>query len=233
MIIGGIQKNTLIDYPGKIAATIFVSGCNFRCPFCHNPELVLPERIKKQSEIKEEEIYDFLEKRKGFLDGVVICGGEPTIYSDLLGFVKKIKEMDYLVKLDTNGSNPKMLKEMIENRLLDYVAMDIKSSKNRYREVAGVQNIDIEKIEQSVNILKENKIDYEFRTTMVPGLIDKKDVIGIVKWISPAKRYFLQNFEVQGETVDPNFINVNPYSKDYLQEIQKEIVSSFDICEIR
>lgn len=233
MRIGGIQKSTLIDYPDKVAATLFTSGCNFRCPFCHNPELVLPEKIEKQSEIKKEEIYDFLEKRKGFLDGVVICGGEPTICNDLPKFVKKIKEMDYLVKLDTNGSNPKMLKEMIENKLLDYVAMDIKSSKNRYEEVAGVQNIDIEKIEQSVNILKENKIDYEFRTTMVPGLIDKKDIMEIVKWISPAKKYFLQNFQVQGDTVDPKFININPYSKDYLQEIQKEIISFFDICEIR
>ena len=233
MKIGGLQKSTLIDYPDKVAATIFVSGCNFRCPFCHNPEMVLPEKIKNQPEIKEKEIYDFLEKRKGFLDGVVICGGEPTIYSDLPEFIKKIKKMNYLVKLDTNGSNPKMLKEMIGNRLLDYVAMDIKSSKDRYQKVSGVQNIDIEKIEQSVKILKENKIDYEFRTTLVPGLVGKEDVLEIVKWINPAKKYFLQNFQVQGETVDPSFANVNPYPKNYLQEIQKEIVSSFDICEIR
>jgi len=233
MRIGGLQKSTLIDYPDKVAATLFTSGCNFRCPFCHNPELVLPEEIKKHPEIKEEEIYNFLEERRGFLDGVVICGGEPTIHNDLPKFIKKIKKMDYLVKLDTNGSNPKMLKEMIDYKLLDYVAMDIKSSKNKYKKVSGVRNIDIEKIEQSVNILRENKIDYEFRTTMVPGLVDKKDVMKIVKWISPAKKYFLQNFEVQGETVDPTFINVNPYSKDYLREIQKEIISFFDVCEIR
>ena len=190
MIIGGLQKSTLIDYPKKVAATIFLSGCNFRCPFCHNPELVLPEIIQKKDPIAEKEIFDFLEERKGFLDGIVICGGEPTVHSDLPEFVEKIKKMGFLLKLDTNGSNPKMLESMIQNNLLDYVAMDVKSSKERYGQATGFPNIDIEKIEQSVDILKKNNIDYEFRTTLVPGLVDKEDVLKIVEWITPAKKYF-------------------------------------------
>ena len=233
MIIGGLQKSTLIDYPKKVAATIFLSGCNFRCPFCHNPELVLPEIIQKKDPIAEKEIFDFLEERKGFLDGIVICGGEPTVHSDLPEFVEKIKKMGFLLKLDTNGSNPKMLESMIQNNLLDYVAMDVKSSKERYGQATGFPNIDIEKIEQSVDILKKNNIDYEFRTTLVPGLVDKEDVLKIVEWITPAKKYFLQNFQVQGKTVDPKFASVKPYSADYIQNIQKEIVSNFEVCQVR
>ena len=233
MIIGGLQKSTLIDYPKKVAATIFLSGCNFRCPFCHNPELVLPEVIAKQPKISEEEIFAFLQERKGFLDGIVICGGEPTVHSDLPEFLEKIKNIGFLIKLDSNGSNPKMLKEMIDNNLLDYVAMDIKSSKEKYAEVVGLPDIDISKIEESIEILKEGKIDYEFRTTLVPGLVDKAEVLKLVEWIAPAKKYFLQKFQNQGETVDPNFKQIEPYSEDYIKEIQKEIASNFEVCEVR
>ena len=135
MTIGGLQKLTLIDYPGKIACTVFLFGCNFKCPWCYNPELVLPEKIKKQTGISEKEFFNFLENRKGLLQGVVICGGEPTINQDLPKFIKKIKKMGYAVKLDTNGSNPKMLKELISKKLIDYVAMDIKFPQNRYSEL--------------------------------------------------------------------------------------------------
>ncbi len=256
MIIGGLQKNTLIDYPEKIAATIFVSGCNFRCPFCHNPDLVLPERIKNQPQIPIEDILKFLEERKGFLEGVVLCGGEPTVHSDLPDFAKKIKNMGYLVKLDTNGYNPEMLKIMLNNKLLDYVAMDIKAPietqnpkpktqnpkpktqnhkskvKNKYEQVTGTK-IKLENIEKSIKILKQGKVDYEFRTTVIPGLLTKEDILKIAKWLSPAKRYVLQNFQAKGETVDSKFAQVRPYPDEYLKEIQKEIKSYFDICQIR
>ncbi len=233
MIIGGIQKSTLIDYPKKTAATIFLSGCNFRCPFCHNPELVLPDIIKKQPSISEKEIDDFLEERKGFLDGIVICGGEPTIHSDLPEFITKIKKMGYLIKLDTNGSNPEMLSSMLKKGLLDYVAMDVKSSKEKYDKTTGVPGIDVGKIEQSMNILRDSGRDYELRTTLVPGLVDKEEILKIVDWIKPTKKYFLQNFQNQGGTVDPNFSDIKPYSEEYIKEIHKEIAKNFEICGIR
>ena len=132
MIIGGLQKHTLIDYPGKIAATIFTSGCNFRCPFCHNPELVLPEEISKSKELPLQEVFSFLKERKGFLDGVVICGGEPTIHNDLYDFCSEIKRIGFLIKLDTNGHNPEMLEKLIDKELIDYIAMDIKAHKEKY-----------------------------------------------------------------------------------------------------
>jgi len=232
MIIGGIQKNTLIDYPGKIAATIFVSGCNFRCPWCYNKDLVLPEEIVKYPPIPLEEIYKFLEERKGFLEAVVLCGGEPTIYEDIIDFVKQIKDMDYLVKLDTNGSNPEILQTMINNRLLDYVAMDIKAPKEKYEKVAGA-GVNIKDIEKSIAILKESKIDYEFRTTVVPELITKKDILRIAEWLNPAKKYVLQNFQSKDKIVDSNFCKLKSYPDKYLKDIQKEIMTCFDICEIR
>jgi len=232
MIIGGIQKNTLIDYPGKIAATIFVSGCNFRCPFCYNPELVLPKAIVKNPPISLKEIYKFLEERKGFLEAVVICGGEPTIYDDIIDFIKQIKDMGYLVKLDTNGSNPRILKKMIDYKLLDYVAMDIKAPKEKYEKLVG-SLVDIENIEKSIAILRNGKVNYEFRTTIVPGLLAKEDILNIVKWISPAKKYFLQNFQPKDDMVNSRFSKIKPYSSEYLKDIQKKIVSFFDVCEIR
>lgn len=232
MRIGGIQKTTLIDYPGKLAATIFVSGCNFRCPFCYNPDLVLPEEIEKHPSIPPEDVFAFLKERKKFLSGVVLGGGEPTIYDDLPEFVGKIKELGYLVKLDTNGSNPKMLQEMINNNLLDYVAMDIKAPRERYLKASG-KEIEIEKIEQSIQILKTGKTDYEFRTTFVPGLLGKKDILKIAQWLNPAARYFLQTFQNTTRTIDSDFMRIQPYSEAFLQEILEEIKPYFDICQIR
>lgn len=231
MKIGGVQKVTFIDYPGKIACTVFTIGCNFRCPFCQNSHLVLPEKIKKIKEIPEEEFFSFLRKRKEFLEGVVICGGEPTFHSDLLDFAKKIKKLGYLIKLDTNGSNPKMLNSLIEKKLVDYVSLDIKAPKEKYNKVCG-KKINIKKIERSIEILKKEKIDYEFRTTLVPTLVEKEDILKIVKWISPAKRYFLQNFRPQN-TIDPKFEKIKPFKIDYLLEIKKIISPFFEVCEIR
>ncbi len=231
MTIAGLQKTTLIDYPGKIAATVFFAGCNFRCPWCYSKELVLPVEIRKQPKISEKEFFDFLKERKELLEGVVLCGGEPTIDKDLPEFVKKIKGLGYAVKIDTNGSNPKMLKNLIDNNLIDYVAMDVKLPKERYPEVFEGK-IEVEDIEESIKILKNSKIDSEFRTTIVPTVLEKEDVIKIAEWISGAKRYYLQDFRPE-KTIDSKFEKIKPYPEEYLLEIQKAISSFFEICEIR
>ena len=229
MVIGGLQKLTLIDYPGRLAATVFFLGCNFRCPWCYSSELVLPEKIKKQQKISEKDLFSFLKERQGLLEGVVICGGEPTINNDLPKFIKKIKKMGYLVKLDTNGSNPKMLNKLIKDKLVDYVAMDIKMPKEKYSKILKA---DINNIEKSVEILKKNKIDYEFRTTVISTVLDKKDILKIAKWISGAKKYYLQNFRPE-KTLDPKFENIKPYPDKYLLAIKRAISPFFEICEIR
>jgi len=231
--IGGLEKSTLIDYPARVACTVFLIGCNFRCPFCYSSELVLPEKIKSQPRISEKYFFDFLKKRKGLLEGVVICGGEPTLNKDLPDFVKKIKKLGYRVKIDTNGSNPEMLKELIKKKLLDYVAMDIKASlrSQEYERVVGVKT-DLEKIKKSIGIIKNSGIDYEFRTTVVPTIHTKEDIIKIAKAIAPAKKYFLQNFRAE-KTINPKFEKIKPYSKDFLLEIKEEIAGYFDICEVR
>lgn len=190
MLIGGFQKMTMLDYPGKVACTIFTYGCNFRCPFCHNATLVIDEAQL----FSVDEILSYLNKRKGILDGVCISGGEPLLQKDLFEFIAKIKELGLLVKLDTNGSYPDKLREAIDRGLIDYVAMDIKTSKDNYSKVADV-NVKIEDIEKSVQILLENKVDYEFRTTVVKEMHTKEDFEKISEWLKGAKRYFLQCFK--------------------------------------
>ena len=231
MKIGGLQKTTLIDYPSRVACTVFLLGCNFRCPFCYSAELVLPEKIKNQPEISEKEFFDFLKQRKEFLQGVVLCGGEPTLNKDLSEFTDKIKKMGYLVKLDTNGSNPEMLKKLIDKKLIDYVAMDIKAPREKYALATG-NRADLEKIQKSIDILKKREIDYEFRTTVIPAFHKKEDIIEIARWISPAKRYYLQNFKPE-KTIDPKFENVEPYPEEFLLDIQEVISSSFEVCKVR
>ena len=229
--IGGLQKLTLIDYPGKLAATVFLIGCNFRCPFCYSSELVLPEKIKKQPRITEKELLKFLKDRKKLIDGVVLCGGEPTTSRNLVPFIKKIKKMRFFVKLDTNGSDPALLKKLIDKKLIDYVAMDIKGPKEKYSKIVGTK-VDIKKIQKSIDILKEGKVDYEFRSTIVPALHQKEDVIEMAKWIRGAKRYFLQNFRPE-KTIDPNFEKIKPYPLKYLLEIHNAIVPFFEVCLVR
>ena len=231
MELGGIQKVTLIDYPGKIACTIFTLGCNFRCHFCYSSELVLPQKIKNQPRVSEADFFAFLEQKKGLLDGVVICGGEPTIHKDLPEFAKKIKETGFLVKLDTNGSNPEMLKKLIKQKLVDYVAMDVKAPKEKYLKVIGAK-IDVVNIEKSIKVLKESKIDYEFRTTIAPGLLKKEDIIKISKWIGPGGKYFLQSFRPE-KTLNSDFEKIRPYDDNYLLEIKKAVEPFFDVCKIR
>jgi len=231
MQIGGLQKITLIDYPGCIAATVFLIGCDFKCPWCYSSELVLPEKIKKQPRISQKEFFKFLKERKELLEGATICGGEPSINKDLPQFCKKIKKAGYLVKLDTNGSTPKMLKKLIDEKLIDYVAMDIKLPREKYQKILG-RKIKIEDIEKSVKILKEGKVDYEFRTTVVPTILTKEDILKIAKWISGAKRYYLQNFRPE-KTIDPKFEKIKPYPQEYLLEIQKAISPFFEVCQVR
>jgi len=236
MKIGGLQKLTIIDFPGRLAGTVFLAGCNFRCPFCYSSELVLPQKIKDQPQISEKEFFDFLKDRKKLLEGIVICGGEPTINKDLPSFIKKIKKSGYLVKIDTNGSNPGMLKKMIDKKLIDYVAMDIKAPREKYGKVVGMMDgwndTMLRNIEKSINILKKSDIDFEFRTTVVPGLLEKQDILKIVHWIKPAQKYFLQSFRAE-KTINPAFENKKAYSQEYLLEIQKAISPFFDVCQVR
>lgn len=199
MKICGFQKMTTLDFPGKIACTVFTGGCNFRCPFCHNALLVTD--IDENAVFSEDEILTYLYKRKGILDGVCITGGEPLIQKDITEFIEKVKETGMLVKLDTNGSNPKKLKELVENGLVDYVAMDIKNSKAKYPLTVDIPDYDISKIEESVEFLLSGAVDYEFRTTVVHEFHTADDISDIAKWISGAKRYFLQGFVDSGNLI--------------------------------
>lgn len=231
MEIGGLQKLTLIDFPGRLAATVFLKGCNLRCPWCYARELVLPQNAKSQPKISELYFFNFLKERTGLLSGVVVCGGEPTTHKKLAPFIKKIKKAGYAVKLDTNGSNPETLQQLISGGLLDYVAMDIKASKEKYREATG-GIIDASEVEKSADILKKSGIDFEFRTTVVPTIHTKDDIIQIARWLSPAKRYYLQNFRPE-RTIDPKFEKQRPYPDEYLLEIHKAVSPFFETCELR
>lgn len=234
MIIAGLQKTTLIDFPGKIACIIFLAGCNFRCPWCYSSELVLPLKIAKQPRFSEKDILDFLRTRKGLLDGVVICGGEPTINKDLALFLEKIKEMGFAIKLDTNGTNPEMLKDLVDRKLIDYVAMDIKSSlENPIYKNIFTENLKIEDVKESVEFLKNGRIDFEFRTTCVPGIHKKEEFMDIAKWIGGKNvKYYLQSFVGQ-KTIDPNFEGIKPFENRFLQDIAKEIAPHFKTCQLR
>lgn len=231
MKIGGLQKLTLIDFPGRISCTVFLMGCNFLCPWCYSKELVLPEQMKRQPKIPEKYFFDFLKRRKELLEGVVVCGGEPTLNKDLPKFVRKIKKLRYLVKLDTNGSNPEMLKRLIADGLINYVAMDVKLPKERYPKIFR-KKLEIGDIEKSIEILKQGKVDYEFRTTVVPTVLDKEDILKIAQWLSPAPKYFLQNFRPE-KTIDPGFEKIKPYSEDYLSKCCQAVSPFFETCQIR
>lgn len=228
MKINGFQKLTLLDFPEKVACIIFTAGCNFRCPFCHNASLVT--HIDENQNIDEEEIFTYLEKRKGLLDGVCITGGEPLLQSDIKEFIQKIKDMGYAVKLDTNGSYPEKLRDLIENNLVDYVAMDIKNSREKYAETAGIQNLLLDNIEKSISILLENKVDYEFRTTVVNELHTKEDIKNISVLIKGAKKYFIQNFKDSGDIIARNMTEV---TQNNLEDMLKTALDSGLSAKIR
>ncbi len=229
MLIGGFQKVSLIDYPGKMCAIIFTQGCNFRCPYCHNPELVKPELFGKT--IPEREIFSFLEGRKEKLDAVEITGGEPTLQSDLLSFIKKVKNKGFLIKLDSNGTNPEVLEKAIKKELVDYLAMDIKAPLEKYRKVVNV-DVDIEKIKASIGLIMNSGLDYEFRTTIVKSLLTKDDIIKIGKLIKGADNYFLQKF-APTKTLNPEFTSEITYSDEELQELAQKLKNFVKNCGIR
>ncbi len=193
------QKLTLLDYPSKTACTVFTYGCNLRCPFCHNALLVTQPADEK---VDENEFFSFLEKRKGLLDGVCITGGEPLIQPDIADFIKKIKDMGYLVKLDTNGCFPEKLEELLKSGNLDYVAMDIKNSPEKYALTSGLESVDLSKINKSVELLKNSGIDFEFRTTAVKEFHSAESFIGIGKWLNGDFKYFIQSFKDSGNTIE-------------------------------
>ena len=225
MKIHGFQTLTLLDYPGQVACTVFLGGCNFRCPFCQNGNLVLqPER---EPVIPEEEVFRHLEKRKGILKGVCITGGEPTLAPDLEAFIRKIRDLGYRVKLDTNGYRPEVLRHLVEKGLLDYVAMDIKNSPGRYGETAGLPELDVLKIQDSVELLKEGRTDYEFRTTVTRELHGKEELKKIGEWLRGSRRYFLQNYRESGAVIRPEFTG---YSREQLERFREMLLA--DIPEV-
>ena len=221
MKIYGLQKMTLLDYPSKVAATVFLGGCDFSCPFCHNYEIVDGSATPLMDEA---ELFSFLKKRKGLLDGIVITGGEPCLYKQLPDFAKKIKELGFLVKLDTNGYHPDMVEELLSQRLIDYIAMDIKNSPAKYAQTSGLKNIDIDIISKSISLIMNSNIPYEFRTTTVAEFHKNEDFEEIGKWIQSAKAYYLQQFTTR-DTV-PDKALTAPSETDmmlFLKTVQKYV----------
>lgn len=205
MRIGGLQKLTLLDYPGKTACTVFLQGCNFRCPYCHNKGLVIPP--KDEFLLDEGELFRFLKKRQGLLDGVCVTGGEPLLHKDIFPFLEQIKDLGYQIKLDTNGSFPKRLIEVTKRGLADYVAMDIKHTKEKYGEAAGWENVPMDAVCESVSFLLQGTVNYEFRTTLVKGIHSPEDMDAIAEWIFGASVYYLQNFKDSGNLIGTNQSN--------------------------
>lgn len=228
MIIHGLQKLTLVDYPGKMASILFTGACNFRCPFCQNGRLVL--NPNDEPIIPEEEVFGFLEKRKKMLEGVVVTGGEPTINKDILPFLERIKKLGYSVKLDTNGYRPDVLEQAMKNNLVDYVAMDIKNSLDMYPKTAGLSFFSEEKIRRSVDLLMGGNVEYEFRTTVVKEYHYEENFKKIGEWLSGASKYFLQSFVKSEDTIEKN---LNSPSIEELENYQKILKSYIDNVQIR
>lgn len=244
MIIGGLQKFSLLDYPGRISAIIFTQGCNFRCGFCYNPMLVWPvskagklknslvEKQKGHTLIKENDLFVFLAKRKNKLEAVVITGGEPTLWPDLPQFLAKIKKLDYLIKLDTNGTNPTMLNSLIKKKLVDYLAMDIKAPANKYDLVTGVK-INFKNIAKSVKIIMQSGLPYEFRTTIAPDSLNKDDIRKMGELIRGAKKWFLQKFKSDIDLIDNKLKNRKILTKKEMEEMAKIGGKYVKKCETR
>jgi pyruvate formate lyase activating enzyme len=251
MIIGGLQKFSLLDYPGSLSAIIFTQGCNFRCQFCYNPMLVEPkksgkgkvsnnsssknvdEEIKEgYSFVKEDALFDFLKSRKGKLDAVVITGGEPTLHGDLPEFIEKIRSIGFKIKLDTNGTNPDMLENLLRQGLLDYIAMDIKAPLKKYGLVTGIKP-DLKKIAKSVKIIKDSGLPYEFRTTLVPGLVNEQDIEDMAESIGSAEKWFLQKFKSDVDLVNESFRGTAPFLTKEMEKMRKIALKYVKKCEIR
>lgn len=229
MKIGGVQKVSLVDYPGNVCAALFTIGCNMRCGYCHNPELVLPERYADA--IPERDVLDFLATRVGKLDGVAISGGEPTVHEDLPNFIRELKRMGFLVKLDTNGTHPRMLEAMYQEKLLDFVAMDIKGTRETYQENVAYP-IDIEAILESIRLIQYSGVEYEFRTTVVRSQFPLEDFDTIGEMIQGASRYALQKFRTEGSTLNPRFQREMSYSDDEFELIRQKMERYVDECVV-
>ena len=230
MEFGGFEKSTLIDYPEKIACMVYTIGCPFRCPYCHNPELV-DETVTTR--IKEQEVLDFLDRRKKMLDAVVITGGEPTMHGEkLLSFMRKVKAKGFLVKLDSNGTSPEILEKAIKEKLVDYIAMDIKSPLKRYSEIVA-RPVDIDAIKKSIDLIMNSGIEYEFRTTLVKVMLTPEDIEGIGKEIKGAKSYYLQKF-IPTKILNPQFLKKTTYNDEELASFQKMLQGKYvQFCGIR
>lgn len=229
MKIGHIQKTSLIEYPGKISAIIFTLGCNFACPYCHNPELVDPKRFIQPFD--EDEVIAFLKKRAGQLDAVVITGGEPMIHADLNEFMQKIKEMGYLIKLDTNGTSPDMLHRAIEEGLVDYIAMDIKAPLERYEMITRTP-VNTEAIKSSIDLIMNAGLPYEFRTTLARSLLNPEDILTIGRMIKGAGTYILQHF-VPSKHLDKDFIHESSFTQEEVADMKRQLDTLVKTCIIR
>lgn len=230
MKVTGIQKLTLLDYPGVVACTVFTAGCNFRCPFCHNAMLVLPEQIDDEC-LTDDEVFGFLKKRRGVLDGVAVTGGEPLLHADMPEFLARVKELGYKMKLDTNGSNPELLSEIVKNKLVDRVAMDIKNAPEEYARTIGLKSFDIAPVERSKEMLLRGDIDYEFRTTVVKGIHTKESLIGAAKWIEGAKEYYLQQFKDSGNLILPD--GLSAYDEKQMHALADAVRDYVPTVEVR
>ena len=226
MKIAGFDKLSLLNYPDKVSATIFTNGCNFLCPYCQNSALVLD--TKENELIPEEEVLSYLKERKKLLDGVCIAGGEPTIQKDLKEFIRKVKDLGLSVKLDTNGSNPEVIKELLDEHLIDYIAMDIKTVFSKYSEVAN-RNVDIDALRSSIELIKNSNIDYEFRTTVVKAFVSYEDLVFILDYLN-CKKYYLQKFEDRQSNI---VYHLEAYSDDELKEIYSKLKEKYDFIKIR
>lgn len=228
MVFGGIEKFTLIDYPGRIACMVYTIGCNFRCPYCHNPELV---DETTEVRISEREFFDFLETRRGMLEGVVITGGEPTMHEELPRVMRDIKDRGFLVKLDSNGTNPQMLEEAIAEKLVDYIAMDMKAPLASYAQ-AVARPVNIAAIRRSIALIMASGVEYEFRTTIVKSMLSQEDIRQIGEEIRGARRYVLQKF-IPTKLLNPQFLRKVSYSDEELKEFQEMLTPYVEHCSIR
>ena len=228
MKFGGFQKTSLLEYPDRISAIVWTVGCNFKCPFCYNTALV----EGNVELIPEDEILSFLKKRKGMLEALSISGGEPLLQKDIADFTAKVKKLGYLVKIDTNGMYPEMLKELIDRNLVDYVSMDVKAPPEKYRRLTG-SSINIKDINSSINLIQELAPDYEFRTTFVPTYLKKQDIIQIAKWLKGAKRFYLQQYKHDAPHLSSSLSKTKPYTKKYVLETFEQISPFFNECHVR
>ncbi|MFA5163564.1 MAG: anaerobic ribonucleoside-triphosphate reductase activating protein [Patescibacteria group bacterium] len=231
MIIGGLEKLSLLDYPEHLAAIIFTQGCNFRCHFCYNPQLVLPNKEKGPA-LEESDLFLFLKSRQGKLEGVVITGGEPTLHPDLPEFIKTVKDLGYLVKLDSNGTNPEVLERLIKDGLLDYIAMDLKAPLEKYSASVGVA-VNCNNIKKSVKIIMASGLPYEFRTTLVPGLIEASDIPAMGQLIKGASKWYLQSFKSDTDLVNPDYESARPFSAQEMRAMAKAGQAFVELCELR